>query len=223
MATQMEKQLTQEEKATNAETWEHINNVMKLLARMQFELSKRMFTHDRSKLAHPEVDTFVEFTPNLKDSTYGSPEYNQFLKDMKPALDHHYAHNRHHPEFSTLWKCPVCNHICKEQEIPAFFLEVEGDDLHKHKFCPRCCPVSVIYESIMEPYLGVEGMNLIDLLEMLCDWKAATMRHNDGDINRSIELNTSRFNLSPQLVSIFKNTLPLLHDIFANLQTQKDI
>src|SRR3990167_9483910 len=27
---------------------------------------------------------------------------------------------------------------------------------------------------------GIDGMSLIDLVEMLCDWKAATMRHNDG-------------------------------------------
>lgn len=159
----MEKELTQEEKSTNAETWEHINNVMKLLARMQFELSQRMFAHDRSKLSPPEVSVFTTFTPKLKDSTYGSEEYKGFLRDMKPALEHHYANNRHHPEH---------------------------------------------FEN------GVCGMNLIDVLEMLCDWKAATIRHNDGDINRSIELNTKRFDLCPQLVSIIKNTVPLLKNIF---------
>lgn len=91
--------LRQEEKSTNAETWEHINQVMRLLAVMQWHITKRMFTHDRSKLSPPEVSTFVEFTPKLKNSTYGSDEYKQFLADMKPALDHHYSHNRHHPEF----------------------------------------------------------------------------------------------------------------------------
>jgi len=54
---------------------------------------------------------------------------------------------------------------------------------------------------------GVDEMNLIDLVEMLCDWKAATLRHDDGDIIKSIELNTERFNLSPQLVKIFTNTV----------------
>lgn len=54
---------------------------------------------------------------------------------------------------------------------------------------------------------GVDGMSLFDVMEMLCDWKAATERMNDGDINRSLEINTARFSLSPQLVSILKNTI----------------
>jgi hypothetical protein len=50
-------------------------------------------------------------------------------------------------------------------------------------------------------------MSLIDLIEMICDWKAATLRHNDGDINKSIELNKDRFGYSDDLAQIFKNTV----------------
>lgn len=53
---------------------------------------------------------------------------------------------------------------------------------------------------------GVNGMSLLDLIEMLCDWKAASERHDDGNIMRSIELNTVRFKLDLQMVSILKNT-----------------
>jgi hypothetical protein len=53
---------------------------------------------------------------------------------------------------------------------------------------------------------GVDGMTLIDLCEMLCDWKAATLRHDDGDIERSIEINKDRFKMSPQLTQILANT-----------------
>lgn len=53
---------------------------------------------------------------------------------------------------------------------------------------------------------GVAGMTLIDLIEMFCDWLAATKRHNDGDIYKSIEINTKRFNLDDQIRSIFINT-----------------
>ncbi len=70
---------------------------------------------------------------------------------------------------------------------------------------------------------GVDDMNLFDILEMLIDWKAACQRHADGDINKSIEINTKRFNLSPQLVNILKNTIPYLDDKFDDLKTQKDI
>ena len=54
---------------------------------------------------------------------------------------------------------------------------------------------------------GVDGFDLLDLVEMLCDWKAATERHNDGDIMRSIEINEKRFAIAPQLVSILRNTV----------------
>lgn len=53
---------------------------------------------------------------------------------------------------------------------------------------------------------GVDGMTLADVVEMLMDWKAATERHADGSILRSIEHNKTRFKLSPQLESIFVNT-----------------
>lgn len=53
---------------------------------------------------------------------------------------------------------------------------------------------------------GVDDMDLLDVLEMLCDWKAATERHNDGDLTKSFEINGPRFNISPQLLSIMKNT-----------------
>lgn len=53
---------------------------------------------------------------------------------------------------------------------------------------------------------GVDGMDLFDLIEMFFDWKAASERHTDGNIYRSIEMNTERFNLSPQTVSILTNT-----------------
>lgn len=57
---------------------------------------------------------------------------------------------------------------------------------------------------------GIDDMDLVDLIEMFCDWKAATLRHNDGNILKSIERNSKRFNISPQLTKIFENTAKLL-------------
>jgi hypothetical protein len=55
---------------------------------------------------------------------------------------------------------------------------------------------------------GVNDMTLVDVLEMLVDWKAASERHNDGNILKSIEINgrPDRFDLSPQLIQILENT-----------------
>lgn len=53
---------------------------------------------------------------------------------------------------------------------------------------------------------GVSDMSLLDIMEMLADWKAATMRHADGDLRRSIEINADRFGISPQLRGILYKT-----------------
>lgn len=59
---------------------------------------------------------------------------------------------------------------------------------------------------------GINGMNLIDVLEMICDWKAASERHADGDIFRSIEINQNRFGYSDDLKNILINTAIFLND-----------
>lgn len=150
--------LSVEEKATNFETMVHIQTVRKFMNVVIREILSRSEEHDQSKLENPEVGMFTEFTPKLATSTYGSPEYEGFRKAMGPALEHHYAKNRHHPE-----------HFKN----------------------------------------GINDMNLVDLIEMFCDWKAATMRHNDGNLRKSIEHNSARFNINPQLVRIFENTVEL--------------
>jgi len=53
---------------------------------------------------------------------------------------------------------------------------------------------------------GIDGMNLIDIVEMLCDWKAATLRTKNGDIQKSLEIQKERFGISDQLYNILKNT-----------------
>ena len=57
---------------------------------------------------------------------------------------------------------------------------------------------------------GINDMTLVDLIEVLCDWQSAVLRHNNGDIMKSIEINKERFGMSDQLVQIFKNTINFL-------------
>jgi len=54
---------------------------------------------------------------------------------------------------------------------------------------------------------GIDGMDLFDVLEMLNDWKAATIRTADGDIVKSLEINKTRFNISDQMQQILLNTV----------------
>lgn len=137
------------------DTLKHIRRVKTLLEGASAELLKRGKNHDNSKLYSPEKELFDEFTPKLASSTYGSPEYFQFLKDLKPALDNHYSENSHHPEH---------------------------------------------YEN------GINGFDLFDLIEMFFDWRAASERHDNGNIYESIKINTKRFELSDQLSQILVNT-----------------
>ena len=145
------------------ETEKHIYRVNWLVGVFSGMLMRKVQFHDASKLKEPEAELFKEYTDKLRGCTYGSPEYKEYLEGLKPALDHHYGVNSHHPEH---------------------------------------------FEN------GIDGMSLLDLIEMFCDWKAASERHDDGDILKSIEINKDRFNMSPQLVSIFKNTVKETEEIF---------
>ena len=40
---------------------------------------------------------------------------------------------------------------------------------------------------------GISGMSLLDVIEMLADWKAAGERHANGSLSKSLEINRSRF------------------------------
>ena len=57
---------------------------------------------------------------------------------------------------------------------------------------------------------GIRDMNLLDVLEMICDWKAASERHADGDVFNSIEINQKRFGYSDDLKNILRNTVEFL-------------
>lgn len=143
------------------ETQKHIENVRKYIRFMIDKLDMRGVKHDASKLEAPEVDIFAEYTPKLANTTFGSEDYYSNLEQMKPALDHHYAANRHHPE-----------HFVN----------------------------------------GINDMTLIDILEMFCDWKASTLRHNDGNLLKSIETNAERFNMDGQLKQILINTARMIDE-----------
>ena len=53
---------------------------------------------------------------------------------------------------------------------------------------------------------GVDDMTLLDVVEMLCDWKAASERHSDGNMLKSLEINRERFRISDQLHKVLVNT-----------------
>lgn len=145
------------------ETWAHIQRVRDFLKLAQDDLQRRSDEHDRSKLIKPELAAFDIATPKLATLEYGSEDYKQSLRDLGPALTHHFAENDHHPEH---------------------------------------------FEN------GVDGMSLMALIEMLCDWRAAServkQRTDDPEKVKTFEsglaFNFERFGIGEQLASVLLNT-----------------
>lgn len=87
-----------EEKACNFETFRHIERVRNLLQTFIKELLDRGEQHDQSKLESPEVEYFTKLTDKLAVTKFNSQEDKDNKKELEPALNHHYAKNRHHPQ-----------------------------------------------------------------------------------------------------------------------------
>ncbi len=324
------------------DTWAHIEKVRTRLSAVVLNLHERAIVHDRSKLEPPEHEAFDIYTPKLKDTTYGSEEYRGYLSAMKPALEHHYAENSHHPEhgspglewrdvvgFEGLYRVsnygdvmttarvvprdggrgdlttpertlrpqitpkgylrlqlgrdgrsanrmihrlvaeafipnpgqkPEVNHLdgdktnnavpnlewatSSENQIHAYELGLREPAVKYVVHCPEL-DLTTFGMKAMERALVergydravaagiwsamdrggkhldltfegtlladhrrslIRGMSLLDLVEMLCDWKAASERHADGNLARSIELNQERFGYGDELRGILENT-----------------
>jgi len=54
---------------------------------------------------------------------------------------------------------------------------------------------------------GVEEMTLLDILEMISDWNAATVRYKNGDLLKSVEINCEKYKVDGQLKRIILNTI----------------
>lgn len=54
---------------------------------------------------------------------------------------------------------------------------------------------------------GINDMSLVDIIEMICDWKAATERHNDGNIMNSLIINQKRFGYDDSLRNLLEKTV----------------
>lgn len=152
------------------DTLKHKKQVEMFMKKCARNLIFRGIMHDNSKLEYPEKDIFDEYTPKLKDCTYGSDEYKKYLEEMQVALEHHYENNDHHPEY-----------------FDRRYKQRDG----------KGTPV----------FDGLSGMNVLQFTEMICDWYAATKRHSDGDIYKSIEINQKRFGFSDEVKSIIINTV----------------
>lgn len=201
---------TEIQQDSTPDTQAHIARVRDLLADCVNNLAMRAVKHDLSKLEEPEKSAFDRLKAlSLSGMAYGSEEYRACLRAEKPAIQHHYEANSHHPEFyprGTTGKTGVMlRSAADEMESTAKAAigsagQAEISALLEFAKFQRATADQLEAE--------VNGMSLFDVLEMLMDWKAATERmKSGGDIVGSIVINTQRFKLSPQLVAILRNTV----------------
>lgn len=315
----------------DSETLKHVNEVRNNIWTLIKELDHRAQVHDASKFEEPERSVFAQNTPKLARTQYGTDDYNKLLEEVKPAIDHHYSKNTHHPEFYSLseeWKDVVGyeqtyqisnygriknkktddflnppitpngyvraslykdskskNHMVHRLVAEAFIPNIKNKPLVNHKdgkkcnnivsnlewvtnsenqihayendlkkakvkYFVKCVTLDISTEGCLkmetelkklgyekanaasiwacinneqnthldlefEGYLiqtlgdisFVDNMDLPDIIEMFCDWLAATKRNKNGNIHKSIEHNEGRFGISPQLSKIFTNTV----------------
>lgn len=139
------------------DTQDHIERVGDFMDTAIQNLKKRAETHDASKLQDPEKETWDRVTPLLKDLEYGTEEYRASLREIKPAIQHHYRENDHHPEHYS-----------------------EG---------------------------GIGAMSMLALIEMLCDWRAASERSKQSmSFMESLEYNRDRYEIPEPLFIVLVNT-----------------
>lgn len=84
--------------ADTTNTRKHIGRVQSLLREVACNLEERGDRHDESKLEEPEASAFARIEVERSRLVYGSDEYKAAMAAEQPAIDHHYAHNDHHPE-----------------------------------------------------------------------------------------------------------------------------
>jgi hypothetical protein len=129
--------------------------------RITNDLFLRAAVHDNSKFGPDEYEAYEKAFPDLQKYAYGSDEFKAALATIRPAIEHHYSVNDHHPEF---------------------------------------------FEE------GINGMHVVQMIEMLCDWKAASER-SKTDFVVGLEMNRKRFNIDDQLFKIIRNTVWYQRDI----------
>ena len=142
--------------STKVVIFEHRDRLVKYLSRFIRNLAERIAVHDDSKLSAEELEPYAIAIEEFGKHKFGSEGYDEIRMRLGPALEHHYANNRHHPEH---------------------------------------------FEN------GINDMNLVDILEMLCDWKSATQnRGGNGDLIASIQTLAEKYKISPQMAHIMLNT-----------------
>jgi len=103
--------------------------------------------------------------------------------------------------------------------VPLLFIadqynRVEYNSPAYHSLRKLIAPAIEHHEKGNRHHLGhfnndISKMNLLDIIEMLADWKAASEK-NGGDVYNALERTAEQYKWPKELISILQNTLPFL-------------
>ena len=163
------------------------NNMLK--EELEFENETRKHQQEVSKLLIQFSQLLLTRAMNHDQSKLESPEREHFIKATASLKGLSYGSEEYKESLKKL--APALeHHYLVNKHHPEF------NDLNGFSF-----------QTLNDP---IKSMDLIDIVEMLCDWIAATKRHADGDIGKSIQINEKRFGINDQLSQVFRNTSALL-------------
>ena len=138
----------------------HRAYLAEVMSRVAGALNSRAAIHDVSKLADDEFAGFARINGAARVNKFGSPEYAEGMKRERPTIDLHFSRNRHHPERPGL----VGEAAEEKRGLPDDFTYWQARD-------------------------GAT-MTFLDVIEMVCDWWAASKGYNDDrPWSKSVELN----------------------------------
>lgn len=121
-----------------------------VMGRVARAVEQRAQIHDLSKLQDDEFEGFSRIHAAARIHKFGSPEYAEGLRQERPTIDLHFSRNRHHPERPKL--------MGEAAEVG------------------RGMPDDYTYWAARDG----AAMNFLDVIEMVCDWWAASKGYDDA-------------------------------------------
>lgn len=169
--------MTIEEQRYERDTQDHIRKVRDWMRKAAFNLEDRTHAHDDSKLEEPEMSAFMRM---MRENPLSGLEYGgpEYMAALEANPD------------------AILHHWHANDHHPEYWLT----------HTPAHASASAIENDRVKNGACISAMSLLSLLEMLCDWKAATERMKDGSLEQSFRVNAERFGIDGQLLAILHNT-----------------
>lgn len=190
---------------STADTQAHIDRIWDLLTDVRINLIERSRVHDASKMIEPEKSAFDRATPALAAAEYGTPAYEAAKAQLGDALTHHYAHNRHHPQHYAPIDTEQTQRMQQDLDILRR-LTVTGKRPDSAELLVIARAHDQLAANLRVAQSRINRMSLLDILEMLADWKAAGERTANGNLAASLVYNRREHAIGDQLFTILEMT-----------------